>query len=204
MAALFTAECFAAPILYPKKGKENTSKYTFVAEEAGELKVYFAGKGGKYDCEIGVLINGVDTGIYGLDSQSSSVGESLDFGDVEEGDVITFVMLNHSLGNQKVYSNASMNKKYDGLTKGYNHIYSKEYVVNKGSNSVIPNGTYVGFEDKRVKSKPDWDYNDVQIVYNVTTVTPGPTPVPEPSAALIGVLAPMLLGSRLVRRRRTA
>jgi hypothetical protein len=203
LSVLCAADGMGAPIIYPSKGKENSTKYVFTAEESGELKVYFAGSGGKYDCEIGVLINGEDTGIYGLDNHDSDVGDVVDFGEVEEGDVITFVMVNHSLNDMKVYSNSTKNKKYDSPHKSVNHIYSKEYAVNKSFSADIPDGTFVGFEDKRYKSKPDWDYNDTQVVFNISTIIPGP-PVPEPSAALIGTLVPMFLGSRLMRRRNKA
>src|SRR5579885_2169840 len=118
----------ADAIPYPTPGVVNPVTYTFTAASSGDIVAYFAGSTAAYDNELGLLVNGVSTGIIGLDNHSSSIGQSLDLGSVHAGDVLTFVLINNTLGMQ-AYSDPSMNVGYDSssYTGSHNHVYSTAY-----------------------------------------------------------------------------
>jgi PEP-CTERM motif len=111
-----------------------------------------------------MLVNGVPTGIFGLDNHTSAVGEAFNLGAVDAGDKIEFFIADLSTG-VNWYSNSA------GNSDGFNHAYVTTYT---GGVSGIPAGTYVGFEDS---GGGDYDYNDDQFVF--ANVASG---VPEPSA----------------------
>jgi hypothetical protein len=205
LIALLAFKSSANTIDYPLSGSINTASYTFVASSTGSVKAYFAGSNAAYDNEIGLLVNGVDTGIYGLNNHTSALGDELDFGVVNAGDVLTFVLRNHTLGNMQVFSDPEMNANYDAPLAGVNHIYSTAYLFDSSYSPYIPSGTYVGFEDKTYSSSPDWDYNDEQFVFTNVGPTPGPVPaVPLPSAAWAGMaLLPAIIGARKIRERQS-
>src|SRR5689334_19646892 len=102
----------ADAIPYPNSGTLNPVTYTFTASANGDITAYFAGSTASYDNELGLLVNGVSTGIVGLDNHSSALGASLDLGSVHAGDVLTFVLVNHTLG-MNAYSDPSLNVSYD-------------------------------------------------------------------------------------------
>ncbi len=68
----------------------------------------FRGHGASFSEVLGVLVNGTDTGITGLENQSSAVGDSLNFGPVSAGDVLTFY-INVESGQYIWYSDKSLN-----------------------------------------------------------------------------------------------
>jgi hypothetical protein len=82
----------AAPVPYGTPGLENKTTYTFNAAADGDLIAYFAGSNASYTNEIGLLVNGVDTGVYGLNNHASVYGDSLDFGAVNKGDLLVFIL----------------------------------------------------------------------------------------------------------------
>jgi hypothetical protein len=192
IAAAFGDIALAGTIPYPNKGTPNSTIYTFTATSSGAITAYFAGSGASYEEEVGMDVNGVPTGIVGLDDRTTAVGDSIVLGDVTAGDTLTFYDFVLTSGNTWS-SNPSQN-----IDSG-NHVYSTSATAGQAYTS-SPAGTYVGFEDLAF---PDSDYNyyDNTFVFtNTTTVTSG---VPEP-----GTWAVMLLGLgglgvaiRLARRR---
>jgi hypothetical protein len=87
----------ADAIPYPNSGTPNTASYSFTAAATGEIIAYLAGGGASFDLQLGLLVNGVDTGVVGLDNKTSMIGQSLDLGHANAGDALTFVLHNLSL-----------------------------------------------------------------------------------------------------------
>src|SRR5215831_9140912 len=64
--------------------------------------------------QLGLLVNGADTGVVGLDNKTSMIGQSLPLGHAIAGDALTFV-LKTTDGDiiKKAYSDPTMNVSYD-------------------------------------------------------------------------------------------
>ncbi len=173
-------------IPYPNSGSLNGASYNFTATATGPLTAYFAGSTAGYDNNLGLLVNGVDTGIYGLNDHTSIIGQSLSFGNVTAGDVLTFVLQVNTFSY--VYSNPALNGGYDGGV-GLQHVYATPYTGSLGAG--IPNGTYVAFED--LAGGGDLNYHDENFVFTNVGV-----PDNGSSVALLGL---GLAGVALARRR---
>ena len=191
LALGFAAPAMAVPLPYDQPGIENTVQYQFIAASTGEVTAYFAGSDAGYMNEITLLVNGVETGIQGLNNQTSVYGQVLNFGAVTAGDRLVFKLLNINPGTiGPFYSDRSMNDA------GYNHIFSSAYA----GDDKIPAGVFIGFED--LPRGGDFDYNDERFVFvNVAYVTD----VPEPaSIALLMAGVAGLAASRKAKRARQA
>lgn len=185
LAASAAGSAFADVIPYPTAGTQNPVAYTFTSN-GGDVMAYFAGTGASYTETLGLLIDGVDSGITGLQNHATAVGGALDFGTIAAGKTLTFYIDVATTGDV-FYSDKSMNGD------GVNHVYSTSF---SGSGS-LPAGTYVAFED--LKGGGDLNYYDETFVFtNVGTSTPA---VPEPAnlALLMGGLG--LVGFMARRRR---
>jgi hypothetical protein len=181
----------AAPIPYANPGVESTIDYSFTAKSTGNVVAYFAGSSAGYTNEIALLVNGVDTGIRGLNNHSSKYGDMLDFGAVNAGDTLVFKLINLDPADVgPFYSDTALNG--DGM----NHIYAANY----GGDAFIPAGIAVGFED--LLNGGDFDYNDENFVFvNVANVTD----VPEPASIALLLAGVAGIGaSRRAKRARKA
>ncbi len=184
--AIVVVSANAGAIPYPNSGTQNPVTYSFVASSTGDVVAYFDGSGASYTEVLGLEINGVATGITGLNNHSTAVGTSLDLGSANAGDTLTFFIDVETTGNTW-YSNESLN------SDGANHIYSTSF----SGNGTIPAGTYVGFEDLAAPVS-DFNYTDEQFVFtNTTTTTVSGTP--EPSTFGLMGLAFAGVGGLLVR-----
>ncbi|MES2741658.1 MAG: FxDxF family PEP-CTERM protein [Pseudomonadota bacterium] len=178
----------AAPVMYTDAGAENSVTYSFTAAHTGDIVAYFAGADALYSNTISLLINGVDTKLSGLENHTAHYGDALNFGTAKAGDSLTF-RLNVLTTEKQWFSDAALN------ADDSNHVFSNTYV----GDSLIPTGTYIGFEDK-AKKVSDLDYNDLQFVF--TNVAVQPVPEPETYGMLLAGLG--LVGFMATRRKRAA
>ena len=199
----FGAAKAADVIGYPCCGY-NPVTYSFTASKSGDLVAYFAGAWAGYDNQLGVLVNGVQQGGFGLDDHASTVGQSYDFGPVAAGDTLVFILRDLTLG-ENAFSDPSMNLSYDlgpatGTTAGHNHIYSTSYTATNPIIDSIPAGTFVAFEDLPFP-RSDYDYNDETFVFTDVGVTDvsvtGRGGVPEPATWAMMFLGVGMIGAGL-------
>ncbi len=172
---------FADAIPYPTPGTPNAITYTFTAASTGTITAYFAGSTAAFDNQLGMLVNGVSTGIVGLDNHSSFLGQSLVLGNVNAGDTLVFVLVDLTLG-KNAYSDPSMNVAYDSPGYGFhNHVYATPYTQTSPIIDSIPKGTFVSFEDLPFPGS-DFNYNDEDFVF---TNVQASNRVPEPSSVIL-------------------
>jgi len=188
LSLAFAAPAMAVPLPYDQPGVENTTQYEFIAASTGDVTAYFAGSDAGYTNVLTLLVNGVETGIIGLNNQTSVYGQVLNFGAVNAGDRLVFKLINTNPGNiGPFYSDRSLNEG------GFNHIFSSQY----DGDALIPKGIFVGFED--LPRGGDFDYNDERFVFvNVADVTD----VPEPAS--IALLMAGVAGFAASRRAKRA
>ena len=179
------ANAASAAIVYPNSGSENLQTYSFTAASSGDLVAYFAGSGAAFENQLGVLVNGVSNGLFGLNNHMSWIGQSFNFGRVEAGDVLTFVDL--VTGYATWYSDPLLN------AGNGNHIYSRAAVAGEAFNG-SPAGTYVGFEDLRFPSS-DYNYFDQSFVFMVAAV-------PEPATWAMMIVGFAGVGYMTYRQRK--
>jgi hypothetical protein len=172
------ASARADAIPYPTPGVVNPVVYTFTAGATGDVVAYFAGSSAGFTEELGLQVNGVSTGVFGLNNHSSALGESLILGHANAGDILTFVLRTISPDIGDTFSNPALNGTYDGGV-GIQHVYSTPYTATSPIIDLIPVGTFVGWEDLPANrpgiSHPDFDYNDLTFVFtNIAVHVPGP------------------------------
>ncbi len=174
---------------YPNPGTVNPLNYSFTAAADGDVVAYFAYNGAGFTNLLGLTVNGVDTGILGLNNQTTAPGTALNFGPVSAGDELVFY-INVTDTGDFFYSDTSLNS--DGIT----HIWATGYT---GGEFGIPDGTYVGFED--ILGGGDADYEDLAFVFTNVGVT---TDVPEPGTWALMISGFGLVGMAARRRKLVA
>jgi hypothetical protein len=191
VCALAFASCASAgTIPYQNVGTENPVTYTLTAATSGDIVAYFAGSAASYDEEVTLSINGVATGVYGLDNQTSAVGTTVDFGYATAGS--TLVFYDDVLTTGDVWS-SDVSENSDGA----NHIYST-YVTAGEVYPGSPAGVYVAFEDLPA-STSDFNYFDDTFIFTNVAVT---SAVPEPSTWAMFVVGFAGLGAAAFSRTR--
>jgi hypothetical protein len=188
-AALSAVVVSAAPAsaaipIYPNPGSQNNVLYTFTAATSGNVLAYFAGVAGGFTQVLGLRINGVDSGINGLNNQMTAPGTSLDFGPVTAGDLLTFYITDPDSGIS-IFSDRSLN------FGNVNHVWSTGF---SDGDFGIPNGQFIVFED--LVGGGDFNYADHGfVVSNIETLA---TAVPEPAswAMMIAGFGAVGLGMR--------
>lgn len=185
----------ASPLpTYPTPGTLNPADYSFTATATGPVVAYFGGHTAAFTNLLGLIVNGVDLGVTGLNNQTTPIGTSFDFGGatVNAGDSLVFYIDVINTGD-RFFSKRSLN--IDGVT----HIFSAPYAGGLvGPGGTIPAGIYVGFEDLR--GGGDKDYDDLKFVF--TNVGGGVVPEPATWALLIAGFG--LVGFAARRRKAAA
>jgi hypothetical protein len=185
----------AGPIPYPNVGTLNPATYTFTATATGDLVAYFFGSSASYGSDIGLIVDNLSQGIYGLENHTSFYGQPLVLsipGAVHAGDVLEFQLRVNTTGGDPVSSVTYSLYSTPGLNSdGLQHIYSTSWA----GDGTIPAGTYIAFEDIVPATAGDMDYNDHQFVF--TNVGVG---VPDGGSTL-ALLGAALAGIGLIRRR---
>mgnify|MGYP001547432490 CR=1 FL=1 len=169
---------------------------TFTAAATGDVTAYYvAGDAadidlvGMLDITRGDTLGALSGSDFYLNNHSTAVGTSATLGSVNAGDTLVFVLQNQTTGNY-IFSDPTLN------AGGINYIQSSSF---SGSGS-IPAGTYVGFEDLLATEGSDFDYNDLEFVFqNVDSHTPQVGSVPEPSTIVAGALLLLPFGVSTVR-----
>lgn len=187
-AAALLATSFASQagsIPYANPGFENTELYTFTATASGNIDAYFFSNAAAYTNELRMLVNGVDTGVQGLNNQTSLYGDMLTMGTVNAGDVIVFVMVNLAPGGiGPWYSDKSLN------SDGVNHVYSTDFA----GAGLVPGGTYVSFED--LPNGGDFNYTDLAFVFTNISTSTGVSAPPTLALMLAAGVAALALRRR--------
>jgi hypothetical protein len=185
-------------IPYPTPGTINSEVYSFTAAATGVITAFFAGSDAGHTDTIGMLVNGVPTGIVGLNNHTSVIGDSIVLGNVNAGDVLTFFLVDANTASTW-YSDANLN--VDGKTQ---HVYSALYDgLHPPLGVGIPAGTYVGFEDLSAAQGGDFDYNDDSFVFTNVATSSTPLPAALPLFAT-GIGGLVVLARRRNKRRRAA
>jgi hypothetical protein len=170
-ACLISGAAGAATLFpYANVGEYNNVTYTFKAQATGHVVAYFTGASAAYESQIGLVVNGVAETTFGLDNHSSQIGQSIDFGQVNAGDTLVFVLKILSLGGKEIYSSPSLNSSFEGGASKANQIFATTYDGTDGKLAGVPGGTSVSFEDQAV-GHSDYDYNDETFVFTNVGLT---------------------------------
>jgi hypothetical protein len=162
---ILSANVASAAIVYPNGGSENLQTYNFTASATGDLIAYFAGSGAAFEQQLGLLVNGIATGLVGLNNHTTSIGASFNLGQVNAGDTLTF--FDQITGGATWYSDPALNGGNG------NHVYSVAVTEDQAfANS--PAGTYVAFEDLTFPFS-DFNYFDQTFVFVIAPSVPEPT-----------------------------
>ncbi len=178
-------------IPYPSPGTINITTYFFTAATTGNVTAYFAGASASYTDLLGMYVNGVFAGTWGLNNQTSSLGATVNLGHVKAGDSLQFAILNESLNHGTIFA-STPSLSADGLNHAYATAYTDSGSPNLGGG--IPAGVYIAFEDSP-NGQSDFDYNDESFVIKNVTMQAAP----EPTTARIGALMLVPLGIRAWR-----
>ena len=188
LLAGFSVAATASTIPYPNAGFVPASA-TFRAEATGNVMAYFYGSTATFTEEVGLKVNGVQQGGWGLPDHGSQFGDAMNFGPVHAGDVLTFMLRVNDTGN--IFSSDSA-----ANPDGINHEYVKPFVGQTEGNRAIPSGLFVGFEDE-LMAFSDLNYNDEDIVYEDVSAQITPEPMPF---WLLGVGLTACIGSAARKR----
>jgi hypothetical protein len=166
----FAGGASAGIIPYPNAGTVNPDVYTFTAMGTGEIEAFFVGSDASLDENIGLYVNGVSTGLTGLNNHTSNQGDMIDLGMAHAGDTLTFVMyIPPATGSPLPPFTWSSDPTQN--SDGVQHVYSTDVFAGQAY-AGSPAGTYVRWEDLPHGSS-DEDYNDDQYIFvNVRSTVP--------------------------------
>jgi len=210
IAALALAPVAQAALpVYGNSGSENPVSYGFTAAADGDVVATYANFGGAaFTNYLGLEVNGVDTGFLALNNQTSSPGDTFNFGPVSAGDALTFyIQVNPSAGYTTLpaqlywYSDTSRN------LDGANHVFSAAYAGGVENGVALPAGTFVAFEDLPAPGVfdgigADYNYGDLAFIFG--NVSAQSAAVPEPATWAMMLAGFGLVGGTMRRRQKVA
>jgi hypothetical protein len=155
----------------------------FNAVATDHVTGYFVDKGpaGDTDWVRMLALTTNTTSDWFFNNQTSHVGDKVDFGAVNAGDLLVFELWNET-------ENLIFASQPDLSADGTNHAYATQFSGGVLNGFDFPAGTYIGMEDLP-NGYADWNYNDDSFI--VTNVVLG-NALPEPSSILMvgtGLLA---------------
>jgi len=217
----------ADTIPYSHIGSINPVGYTFTAINTGTIDAYFAGSTAGYNEALGLEVNGVNTGIWGLEDHQTAIGTEMSW-NVHAGDTLTFVdYVWGGGGHAATYdSNGQPTGGIYALTSDIaqnidknEHVYSTSFDTATGkvastlrSAITLPAGgtppVYVAFEDLvsatgQAKTQlgnytlSNYNYYDENYIFTNVAVKSFPT-APEIDANLAGLGVGLLSGIMLL------
>jgi hypothetical protein len=174
---------------YPTHGRENPVEYSFSAARTGSVTAHYTGSTASYSESLGLMVNGIKTGISGLNNKTSTMGEKLALGTAKAGHKLTFFI--DVLTTRKIYYSE---RPLDA--DGVNHVFAAAHT----GTGLVPAGTYVGFED--LWTDGDLDYFDLRFLFrNVAAKKPAVVAIPEPTSWVMLIAGFGFTGAMLRRRR---
>jgi hypothetical protein len=173
--------------IYGNPGTQNPQNLNgLFAGGSSSLRTWFVGKGGAvFTSRLGAIVNGVDRG-FGLNNQTSALGELFNYGKITAGDSIEFYLSVADTG--RTYSNTAGNN-----SDGVQHFFRAPYLGGDFGIPLTPfrQGTYFGVED--IEGGGDFNYTDLQFIART-----GSIPEPENWALMIAGFG--LVGAAARRR----
>ena len=178
----------------------SASALTFTATGTGPITAYFYGESASYGSDLGLMVQNVSQGTYGLQNHVTAPGTAFVLGNANLGDILVFELRVATSGGNgpsgsspysySVFSDPTMN------SDGQEHSQASAFTAGTYG---IPDGTFVGFEDIVPISSSDRDFNDHMFVFTgVTTAQSHPAPDGGMTFAMLGMA---LGGLGLLRRK---
>jgi len=181
-------------------GASSASALTFNATGTGPITAYFYGQSAGYGSDLGLMVQNISQGTYGLQNHVTAPGTAFFLGNANIGDILVFELrVATSGGNGPSVSNPYSYSVFSDPTMnsdGQEHAQASAFTAGTYG---IPDGTLVGFEDIVPFSSSDRDFNDHMFVFTgVRTAQSNPVPDGGMTFAMLGIA---LGGLGLLRRK---
>jgi hypothetical protein len=181
-------------------GASSASALTFTATGTGPITAYFYGQSAGYGSDLGLMVQNVSQGTYGLQNHTTAPGTAFVLGNANLGDILVFELRVATGGGDgpsisspytySVFSDPTMN------SDGQEHAQASVFTAGTYG---IPNGILVGFEDIVPFSSSDRDFNDHMFVFTGVQAEQS-NRVPD-GGMTFGMLGIAVAGLGLLRRK---